>query len=176
MSGNLVGFEVEIKGLKEQLEKLEKFADIAEPELMIAMDQTVTTVQSEARSGAPVGVSGELRASINGKVTHTVGTDVRGVVGTSVLYGMPVERGTRPHYPPLEPLMLWVQRKLQVPDGEVVGVARAIQRKIGRRGTKGKKFLEAGYQVSKDRIDRYFRSALERIVNRLAVNGGGDGD
>lgn len=84
-------------------------------------------------------------------------------------YASYVEFGTRPHFPPLEPLRLWVQDKIQphvtavgvefssgrgLPttrgtrrmtgnrrEKEILRVARLIQRKIGTKGTAPKRIV-----------------------------------
>lgn len=73
-------------------------------------------------------------------------------------HAMSIELGSRPHTPPLEPLIAWVRRhrlalgvegKGTVRDErgrftaspEVVRIARAIQRKIATRGTKPTYFV-----------------------------------
>ena len=167
---DFVGYEVEIKGLAEQMAKLDQFNPVAVKELSRAMEQSTLAVGNEWRKTAPVGVSGEMRASIGTEVKHISGTDVQGRVGTSVQYGIYVEKGTRPHWPPLEPLKLWVQRKLDVQDVE--GVARAIQRKIGYHGTKAQPKLKEAYAKTKNQVQGYFAAALERMAQAMEVKGG----
>jgi HK97 gp10 family phage protein len=163
----MIGYEVEIRGLEEQLKKMQALDQIAGEELTTAMQQTVTTVASAAKENAPVGVSGELRSSINGEVTQAVGADVTGRVGTSVEYGLYVERGSRPHWPPLMPILLWVTRKLQAEKPYLT--ALMIQRKIAWHGTKPKPFLQPAFEASKGQVQHFFERALERIAKRMEV-------
>lgn len=167
MSG--FGYTVQITApkMKQAMAKLERFPVTANEELTKAMKQTVEYVAGAAIDEAPVGVSGMMRASIGGEVIHSVGLDIVGRVGTSVEYGWYVEHGTKPHWAPIAPLMLWVERKLGVPDNQVYGVAKAIQRKIAANGTKANPFLQRGYEKSKEKIEGFFARALERIAERL---------
>ncbi len=59
-------------------------------------------------------------------------------VGTSVKYAAYIQFGTRPHYPPIQPLKKWVRRKLNAEES----VAYAVQRKIGAKGTEPNPFVD----------------------------------
>lgn len=71
-------------------------------------------------------------------------------------YAVFVEFGTSPHMPPLQPIEDWVRRKrsdLGVKDGEIKKVARAIQMKISKYGTKPQPFLRPAYDDAQVRLD-----------------------
>lgn len=57
------------------------------------------------------------------------------VVGFSAPHASPVEFGTMPHFPPVEPLIGWAQRKLGLRPDEAKRVGHAIAWKIFRHGT-----------------------------------------
>ena len=61
------------------------------------------------------------------------------VWGYAAPYAEFVERGTGPHYPPIEPLKKWARRVL----GDE-GAAYAVQQKIGKHGTKPQPFIRPG--------------------------------
>jgi hypothetical protein len=63
-----------------------------------------------------------------------------------------MEEGTRPHFPPLAPLVEWVKRKITSDPIQARSIAYAIQQKIGERGLAPR---------------RYFRRAMRRIVNEV---------
>lgn len=70
------------------------------------------------------------------------------------------EYGTRPHWPPLEPILKWVKRNAQLAQDEVqfkprvpgrslsdavaLRIARAVQAKIAREGTKAVAYARRG--------------------------------
>ena len=91
-------------------------------------------------------------------------------VGTPLEYGAPVEGGTRPHWPPYDPIRQWVELKksqfttlasgVKFEGGRAIStrkgtkrvarsrevaildsIAHAIQRKIAARGTQGRYFM-----------------------------------
>lgn len=164
----MITIEVHVDGLDAVMQMLGRAPEIAKQELLTAMNKSLVIVQGAARANAPVGVSGDLRRSINMDIRNASVASITGVVGTSVVYGPCVEMGTVPHYPPLAPLRLWVQRKLQVADNEIEGVARAIQRKIGRAGTLPKPFLMPAWEVSQAKVNTLFNNAVKRIVERMS--------
>jgi hypothetical protein len=164
-----IGYTVRIEGLDEAVKTFQNADRIIQQEFTLAMDQSVLSVAGQAKKNAPVGVSGELRASINSTVKPIAGYNVEGIIGSPLPYAVFVEMGTAPHYPPLAPLALWVQRKLGIADAAEIGrVARLIQRKIGAVGTKANPFFANAFEDMKAKINGYFDRALDRIVERLA--------
>lgn len=53
-------------------------------------------------------------------------------------YAGVLERGAKPHFPPLAPLTQWVMRRLGKRGPEAVSIARAIQHKISQEGLPAK--------------------------------------
>lgn len=172
MSDFGVGYDVEIRGLDEQLKKIAQFEAIAQPELEHAMTNVVGLVEREAKKLAPVGVTGNLKSAISGRVIYASGTDVRGKVGVGdgAPYGAAVELGARPHFPPVSNIAYWVDRKIGVRDGmEIYGIALAVARKIARAGQKPHPFMKPALEKVQDRIVEQFRSAADRILKKLEV-------
>jgi len=163
----MIEVKLEIHGLKELQALMQRYPQIAGEEMVRSMNQALVVTQAAATERAPVGVSGDLRRSINFEIRNAVGANIVGAVGPSVEYGAPVEYGSVPHYPPLAPLVLWVERKLQVSDDKVMGVARAIQHKIGRSGTKEKPYMRPAWEAVKDRVNELFAEAGKRIAERI---------
>jgi hypothetical protein len=62
-------------------------------------------------------------------------------VFTNLQYAPFVEYGTRPHRPPFEPILKWVQQKLQIKGRQSRHVAWAVWYKITQKGTEGKSYL-----------------------------------
>ncbi|MFP3386732.1 hypothetical protein, partial [Tritonibacter sp. SIMBA_163] len=67
---------------------------------------------------------------------------VIGIVGTAALHAVPVEMGSKPHFPPIQPLEDWAHHKLDLPAEEARGAAFAIARKIAAKGTEGAHMVE----------------------------------
>jgi hypothetical protein len=64
-------------------------------------------------------------------------------------------------------LMSWIETKLGLSGSTAKQAAWGIARAIGRRGTKGKKMMQAGYEAVNEAAKRLFAEAGERIANRL---------
>jgi hypothetical protein len=81
-------------------------------------------------------------------------------------YVLPVETGTRPHFPPITPLMLWVKKKFGVNDEQSArSIAFAIAKKISKVGTKGAfMFRQAEQQLETLAPSVMERSIAEKII------------
>lgn len=133
-----------------------------------AMQEAVLLLQREAQERAPVGVTGELRNSAFSDVTGTL-DQLLGVVGFTSLHAEPVELGTKPHTPPLDPLVDWVEARLGLSGDEAQGVARAIQFKIRQRGTEPQRFFEQAYEATQPQILRLLDAAVGEFTRRAAL-------
>lgn len=89
-----MSIRAEVKGLRELQRELVRIArSIAGPPIVQAVKKATLLVQRDARINAPVD-TGRLRASIVPVVT-SAGKEVRGVVGSNVVYAPFQEFGTR---------------------------------------------------------------------------------
>ena len=141
--------------------------EIVLDELETAMGSAVAYLLRETQEATPT-ASGVLRRSFIGGVDVVAALDaVFGTVGSSLPYALPVELGTKPHYPPLEPLIDWVELKLGLTGPEAETAALGIQRKIGRVGTPGYGMARFALLDGRDTIVAEFEQAAERIVARV---------
>ncbi len=140
-----------------------KFSDKLRQEIikeLLALAEHLTGVFQQNVS---VGSTGNLRGSFGYGITEQE-TGIALQVGTPVEYGQYVEFGTKPHWVPIDPLIRWVNAKLEsfavqfenpeslktrkrVATGKkrekmVERIAYVIQQKIAKRGTEGKKYME----------------------------------
>jgi len=156
--------------------RLEDFARVFESRESARIQRVRAAVHEAALLGAeiearaaPVDV-GALKSSI--RATRESAT--KSVVIASAPHAAIVERGSRPHVPPLQPLIDWVRRHVKTlrirrardrrgrftaaSEQQIENVARAIQRKIMFHGTRPTWFI-------RNTLPRQ-RRALERIVRR----------
>lgn len=140
--------------------------------MLVAMTEATQFLEREVKDALPA-VSGLTRASVTSDAFST-SAGVLGVVGSASVAAAAVELGTRPHMPPVEPLIGWVQEKLGVSAQDARGVAFAVAMKIRRHGTKA----QAPFRKTLDRqaaaLGRIFEGAAQAVATRLAndVNGG----
>jgi hypothetical protein len=164
-------YEVEIKGLEEQIKRLNAYDENSTKELTTAMNQSVVTLESAIKPLVPV-YRGRLHGSIASEVKQEGVGSIVGKVGSTLKseeYPAVMEFGRKPGaaFPPIEPLMRWVHLVLGVPNEEARGVAFVVGRKIARKGIKGHFFMKKGFEASKAQIVDYFEQALKRITDAL---------
>ena len=146
--------------------------EITQRELLTVMTDADVLLQGELMQQLPAGAAGAagLRGSISHE-EHALGDNVLGLVASSKDYAWYVEGGTKPHRPPIQPLMDWVEAKLGLREEEAKGVAFAISRTIAKRGTKANPVWSRVWQAQQATIRAKFVAALERITVRLAAGG-----
>lgn len=145
--------------------------DLALYELETAMKGSLLYLKGQTQDRTPVN-QGHLRRSFDTKTTMFMDA-VFGELSNPLTYAMPVEMGTRPHYPPIAPLIDWVEAKLGLYGNEAEARANAIQWKIAHYGTPGYGMARFALIDGQATIRAEFDDAAERIVTKLAKLGGG---
>jgi hypothetical protein len=114
-----------------------------------AMQRSLLLIEADARRNVRQDTR-RLMSSISHRQSQTP-RGLVGEVGPSARYGLYVERGSRPHWPPRAALEGWARRHA-VP-------VFVVQRAIARRGTRARPFLVPAYLKNADRIVRLFAAA-----------------
>jgi len=117
------------------------------------IEELAFTIRDEAKINLLVNGTddtGALRHSISAKKKN-FGYQVKAEAPHAVY----IEYGTLPHYPPIAPLKAWARRKL----GDE-SAAWAVQKKIGKEGTKAQPFMEPAYHAG-------FEGAFDSTIKRL---------
>jgi hypothetical protein len=129
--------------------------------------------------GKPAAVASEnLLSSINSKfewlpdAAHEI-IGVNPQLGADK-YAAPVETGARPHMPPPESLLLWVQRKFGVDDEkEALSVAFAVAKTIAKRGTSGHQMFSRGLEELQPLVPGALEHNIALALARHGFVGGG---
>ncbi|MEW8049309.1 MAG: HK97 gp10 family phage protein [Candidatus Thiodiazotropha sp.] len=167
MSG--LNITIESHDLKALDQAWEQIPELVQDELTAATWEAEMLLLREIKEDTPVGATSNLRQSIHAQAPVHHHQTVEGIVGTSALHALPVEMGTRPHFPPVEPLIDWVQAKLDIRDeSEAEAVAFSIARKIAARGTKGQKMFHNNFHELKPTIEQIYGRAHQNILEGLA--------
>lgn len=163
-------FGLEILGAERVEQALAGAAEIARAELERAGWEASLLLQREIQELTPSGIGGGggLKGSIAAQEPVVLGDSVIGIVGTSLAYAVPVEMGTKPHMPPIEPLQDWAKHKLGLSEDEAKGAARAIAMKIKARGTEGAHMFEKAFAANRGQVETIFERAAARIPGRIA--------
>ncbi len=141
--------------------------DIVQDELRQFVTTVTAHIQGEVQERTPT-TFGTLRASIIGDVRALPGLGFEGVVGSSLAYAVPVELGTKPHTPPIAPLVQWARQKLALRGAEAKRAAWGIARKIAARGTEGHFMFRDTFEANQAQVVRGFDVVVRRIAARIA--------
>jgi hypothetical protein len=159
--------------LRQRLEQLpQRLSNGVERGLRRAADLLRTAVTANARS--PLGESapggfGEYAGSVRSEVVDEDGRPVGRVflAPPADRYGLFVETGTRPHFPPPGALDGWVRRRLRITsDREAREVAFLIGRKIARQGTRGQFFFERALAENEARVAVVMDEEIGKSIGR----------
>ncbi|MBI2397734.1 MAG: hypothetical protein HYV17_08040 [Xanthomonadales bacterium] len=143
--------------------------EIVREEMLVAVMEADSLLLREVQDRTPVGVGGGggLKGSIFGS-EEVLADNVLGVVSTAMPYAVPVELGTKPHFPPVAALRDWVEAKLGVDPSESESVAFLVARKIAQKGTEGAFMFQRTFAETQAQIVEMFNEGVARVVNRMA--------
>jgi hypothetical protein len=156
-----------VDSLRQLQRALQEAPEVAERELTAAATEAVLLVEREVQERISVGATGLTRASVTGDVMSTpVGP--LGVVGSSQVSALFVELGTKPHMPPVAPLVPWVRNVLGVPAKDARNVAFLVARKIAVHGTPAQRPFGQAAEATQAEVVRIYEDAVGRMAGRLA--------
>ena len=156
-------FEIVVTGADELIARFRKAPEIVKTEMIKGVDRLTFAGQATSQKEAPVD-TGNLRRSITQTKASFAGGSVSGAWGTNLPYAKYVEFGRGPgKMPPAGALSGWIRR-------HGGGSEFVIRRAIGRKGTKGKHFMQKGRVFVQPRVKAEFDAVAQRIASQL---GGG---
>lgn len=151
-----------ITGVEEAQRKIAILRTRAQQFTKDAVNEFAINVQAQAKrniTDAPAVDTGRLRASVKIE-SYSDGFAKR--VGSDLKYARPVEQGSKPHFPPLEPIKQWARRR-----GLPESAAYPIALKISRRGTTAKPWLFPAYESERPKFEEIIRDAWEKLSREL---------
>jgi hypothetical protein len=144
-------------------------------EMHEAVTRGLMAIRNSARDLAPRD-TGRLRDSI--KFSLSVGVNgIGGRVYSDLPYAAPMEKGTRPFFPPPDALIGWVRRKVMgayrpgrgvvrhMDENTVRGVAFIIAHSISKRGLTGRWYLKRAKERNERTVANYINCAVKRIIH-----------
>jgi hypothetical protein len=148
---------------------IERYPEAARAAQISRITEAALMAEQAIKEHTPVGAGPiHLRDTIFHKINAT-GTPIWGVISTPLAYGEPVEVGTRPHFPPIDPIAHWVEKKIGASGKEARSIAFLIARAISRRGTKGAKM----FQISFEELNMKLLDVLGKIPDDIVRMVGG---
>ncbi len=163
-------YEIDTGALAQVRDAMQRAPQIVIAELEAAVTEADALLQREVQDRTPIGAHGLLRESIFHR-EEVSDSGVSGLVASPLIYAEPVELGTRPHFPPLQPLIDWVMHSphFGISNEKIArGIAFLIARKISRVGTKGQHMFGITFQAQEGQVQAIFERAVGRIATRLA--------
>lgn len=129
-----------------------------------AVLEATLLLEREVKMRTPVGATEAARGSIQAGTELVRGRhlEVRGTVTSALPYIVPLEKGSRPHWAPIAPLLLYCKR--------VYGDekrAYALRGWIHKHGTKAAKMFEKGFEARQALLERILQQGVDAWVRRL---------
>jgi hypothetical protein len=137
-----------------------------------AMYEATMLLEREVKALTPQGVGGAkdgLRATIHGEVEGKGTPAVKGIVGTSSLYGEVIEKGRTPGatWPPAGSLIRWMEVKLGMDEDQAQRLEFVIRRKIGQKGFPAAHMFEKALSANMSKLDDIFARQGFELARRL---------
>ena len=108
-----------------------------------------------------------LLRSIRSEVREENGRPIGRVFPGALLrpYGLYVERGTRPHWPPVQALEPWVRVKFSLTrPAEIRSAAWRVARKIAREGTEGRFLFQRAAEANRAQVVSLIEEEIRRAL------------
>ncbi len=178
----MIEFTVDTSEIDHLAKLMPWMAEVIAEEMKAAMDESGLLLTGLVADRTPVNY-GILRSSIEFPQGYVVrGTPVAEITGTIAAskkenisgasaheYANYVEFGTRPHFPPVAPLILWALRKFGVGVDEAYEIARGVQFRIAARGTEGVHMFRDAWQLGgKTKVQGFFRQVPVKAIRRYS--------
>ena len=162
--------DIKVKVNLKEIEDLSKrYPEASKTARQGRLTEALLLLEREVKRLTPEGAGPiHLRDTIFQKV-EMYGESAWGQVGTPAIYGESVEYGTKPHFPPIAPLIFWVEKRLGLSGKEAKSVAFAIARKISKKGTYGTHMFQYGFERNRAQIIAMLRQIPEDIVKAVSA-------
>jgi len=157
---------VQVKLSPNTQQLLTHFGDVLRPAIIAGMELTMQAAEAEVVQKTPVD-QGTLRGSAYGRVVD-LWPVVEGHLGSPLIYALPVEEGSKPHWPPRAPIQAWVHRKFGLSGKEMISVAFLVARAMSRRGTRAHHMFQQGFELAQRLAPRLVGAAVERVSRTLS--------
>lgn len=165
----MLAYSIDLGGLKELQTAFRKAPQIVVDELERATIEADSLIEREVKDRIPTGAHQLLRASVFSE-EQVSATGVIGVVASPMNYALPVELGTKPHFPPVDSLIDWVKEKFGIREEKAArGAAFLVARKISIHGTAGQFPFQLASIATEEGVRAIFDQATDRIINRLGA-------
>jgi len=143
---------IQIKGLKELKTAFNRSPEIVTNQIQKAISLSVALINRKAKIEAPVR-TGRLRAGIRSRISP-----FRGMVESTVDYGVHIHEGTAPH------IIRPVGKKALYWKG-----ARHPVKSVKHPGTKANPFMKRGVERAEGQVQTIFQKAVDNVAKQLSI-------
>lgn len=160
--------ELSIKAdLKLLPELMAKFPVAAKTATVNRITEALLLLERNVKKETPRGAG---PVHISDTIFHKVemGKPIWGMIGTPAKYGEPLELGSKPHFPPVAPILYWVERKLGLTGSEAKSVAFLIARSISRKGTEAAKMFTTAFKENSAKVLQILGQIPNDIVKMVS--------
>lgn len=167
-------FAVSLVGddIRRMAEVLREFPGLVLEEVASGIFQAELLLLRETIERTPTSGVGTLRQSMIAEQPRIEGETVLGMMGSPLPYAMPVEAGTKPHMPPEQPIMDWVEQKLGLSGEKAEKAVQAIRWKIKHHGTKGAYMFSGALEHNLGQVGDIITASARRAVARFEAEAG----
>lgn len=155
------------------------FANIIREEATRAVNESLVVLKNGLVEASPLGGTNTLRTGWQVKPAVTRPPLVEGTVANATVQANVIEKGARPHFPPVGPdgepaLGVWIRRVLGISEPKKIRqtaflIGRAIKKRgLPRPGGRPIRFFSRVVRVLEPRVAARMEAMARRITERLA--------
>ena len=146
---------LEIKGFDKLIGIAERYPSVSEKFINLAINRSLLRVWAAEKQQAPFGVSGILRDNWRVDMGRFTGR-----LYSLAKYATDVEKGTAPHFVPVDEIAPWAKKKGLNP--------WAVAKSIAKKGTKANPFFARSINDATAGVNEEFKNAMKSITSQLA--------
>lgn len=152
----MANVNVQVIGLDKLVAIMEKYPQVSEKHVNAAINRSLVRILGTEKKEAPV-ATGNLRDNWRVDVGRFEGS-----LRSNAPYAAAVNNGSRPHFPPVEALRFWAQKRGLNP--------WAVARSIAKKGTKPNPFFVRAVDAERENVNKEFKRAGDAILQEISNN------
>jgi hypothetical protein len=166
------GFRIKVHGLEQATAEMKSAihaGEVSGMEKLVALGEMLVKQNiNSPYDGMPAAVAtGNLVNAVHGELHED--EVLRAIIAAGPpadVYALPVEAGTKPHFPPPSMLIPWVKLKFHPKsDKEALSIAFAVAKTIAKRGTRGHEMFERALPELESNAQGIIESEIARALH-----------
>lgn len=145
---------------------MEKAPETVRKHLRAAVTEASQLLEKAVKENTEVGLTGATRQSIESEERFDA-HEIMGAVGSAEPHIEALETGTKPHHPPVKPLIDWAKQKFGLSAGAAESAGWAIAKKIAKKGTEGQFMFKRAFDDHGGAIQRIFSTSADAAIQEV---------